>query len=125
MLTEEPHFDGSLEDLRAARAACALPLLRKDFIVDPYQLYEARAAGADAVLLIVAALERRGAGGAAREAARARSRRARRGARPRGAAPRARAAGADLIGVNNRDLRDFTVDMRRTLDADGARSRPA
>jgi len=57
VLTEPAFFDGSLDDLRAVRACVRLPLLRKDFIVDRYQLFESRAAGADAVLLIVAALE--------------------------------------------------------------------
>jgi indole-3-glycerol phosphate synthase len=113
ILTEGPNFDGSLEDLRAARAACELPLLRKDFVVDPYQLYEASAAGADAVLLIVAAL-------AQEELASLHSE-----ARSLGLdvlvevhdsleLERAIAVGADVVGVNNRDLRDFSVDVERT-----------
>jgi indole-3-glycerol phosphate synthase len=114
VLTEGPHFDGSLEDLRVARAACALPILRKDFIVDPYQLHEARAAGADAVLLIVAAL---GDPALSRlhEAAGELGLDALMEVHDRAELHRAREVGAQLIGINNRDLRDFSVDVERTF----------
>jgi indole-3-glycerol phosphate synthase len=114
VLTEGPNFDGSLEDLRTARAACGLPVLRKDFILDPYQLYEARAAGADAVLLIVAALtlsELRSLRGLARELDLDVLVEAHDAAELRVALD----GGADLIGINNRDLRDFSVDVERTF----------
>jgi indole-3-glycerol phosphate synthase len=114
VLTEGPHFGGSLEDLRAARAACALPVLRKDFIVDPYQLYEARLAGADAVLLIVAALdfgELKGLHGLARSL----GLEALVEVHDAGELQIALELGADPIGINNRDLRDFTVDVSRTF----------
>jgi indole-3-glycerol phosphate synthase len=113
VLTEEPNFEGSLEDLRAARAACDLPILRKDFIVDPYQLYEARAAGADAVLLIVAALDRN-------ELACLHETACELGldvlveVHDSEELASAASIGASLIGVNNRDLRDFSVDVART-----------
>jgi indole-3-glycerol phosphate synthase len=115
VLTEERHFDGSLEDLHEAREASSLPIRRKDFIIDPYQLYEAAAAGADAVLLIVAALDPD---------------------RLAELSASARALGLEtlvevhdeselesaltvpgvVIGINNRDLTDFSVDVRRTFE---------
>ncbi len=113
ILTEEPNFGGSLEDLRRTRELTALPLLRKDFIVDDYQLHEAADAGADAVLLIVAALERtalHSLHGHAREL----------GldvlveVHDRAELQLALELGAELIGINNRDLRDFSVDLSRT-----------
>jgi indole-3-glycerol phosphate synthase len=113
ILTEGPNFDGALEDLRAARAACTLPLLRKDFIVDPYQLYEASAAGADAVLLIVAALEQEQLASLHGEA-RSIGLDVLVEVHDRPELQRALAVGADVVGVNNRDLRDFSVDVERT-----------
>jgi indole-3-glycerol phosphate synthase len=113
ILTEGPNFGGALEDLRAARQACGLPLLRKDFVVDAYQLHEARAAGADAVLLIVAALD-------AAELASLYATAREIGldvlveVHDRDELQRAIELGADIIGVNNRDLRDFSVDLERT-----------
>ncbi len=115
VLTEGPHFAGSLDDLRAARAACDLPLLRKDFLVDPYQLHEALAAGADAVLLIVAALDPATLADLY-ERARALELDALVEVHDREELQRALQLGADLIGINNRDLRDFTVDVGRTLE---------
>jgi indole-3-glycerol phosphate synthase len=110
VLTEPTFFDGALEHLTAVRGAVDLPLLRKDFIVDDYQLFEARAAGADAILLIVAALDQRALPGLQRRASEL------------GLATlvevhdeeelaRAVHSGARVIGVNNRNLRTLTVDV--------------
>jgi indole-3-glycerol phosphate synthase len=115
ILTEERNFDGSLDDLRAARAATTLPLLRKDFIVDRYQLYEAATAGADAVLLIVAALEPASLADL-HEHARALSLDALVEVHDRDELERALAIEPALVGINNRDLRDFSVDPGRTLE---------
>jgi indole-3-glycerol phosphate synthase len=116
VLTESAHFGGALADLEEARAATSLPILRKDFIVDGYQVYEAAVAGADAILLIVAALEPSDLAVLFREAV---------------AVdldvlvevhdePELNVAleviDADVIGINNRDLTDFTVDVERTYE---------
>jgi indole-3-glycerol phosphate synthase len=113
VLTEGPNFEGALEDLRAARAACDLPLLRKDFVVDPYQLHEAIAAGADAVLLIVAALGLRELA-ALHDSARALGLDVLVEVHDREELHGALEIGADIVGINNRDLRDFSVDLQRT-----------
>lgn len=115
VLTEEAHFGGSLADLREARAATELPLLRKDFTIDPYQLYEAKLAGADAVLLVVGSLDD--------------SRLASLYAQARELdldaiveihddeeLERALELDCDVIGINNRNLEDFSVDIQRTFD---------
>jgi indole-3-glycerol phosphate synthase len=113
VLTEGPNFDGSLEDLGIARAACDLPILRKDFIVDPYQLHESRSAGAQAVLLIVAALPRRELA-SLHDEARAIGLDVLVEVHDRAELHDALGLGADMVGINNRDLRDFSVDVERT-----------
>jgi indole-3-glycerol phosphate synthase len=114
VLTEGPNFGGSLEDLQAARAASGLPILRKDFIVDPYQLHEARAAGADAVLLVVAALSVEELA-ALHDGALALGLDALVEVHDEAELRGALEVGAELIGINNRDLRDFSVDVERTF----------
>jgi indole-3-glycerol phosphate synthase len=115
VLTDEAHFGGSLEDLRAARAACGLPIIRKDFIVDPYQLYEAAVYGADAVLLIVRALDdeqlRR-----LRDEARAIDLDCLVEVHDGDELERALEADAAVIGINNRNLDDGTVDIATTYE---------
>ncbi len=115
VLTEGPSFGGSLDDLWAARAASALPILRKDFIIDPYQLHEAVAAGADAILLIVAALGRADLE-ALHETALSLGLAALVEVHDESELERAAALGARLIGINNRDLTTLRVDIRRTFE---------
>jgi indole-3-glycerol phosphate synthase len=115
VLTDEAHFGGGLADLREARAACELPILEKDFIIDRYQLYEAALAGADAVLLIVAALERDHLSALHAEA---------RGldldviveVHKEAELETALTVDAEVIGINNRNLDDFSVDVQTTYE---------
>lgn len=110
VLTDAPSFGGSLEDLSAARAATALPLLQKDFVVDPYQLHEALLTGADGVLLIVAALDD-GALRALHEEADGLGLDCLVEVHDEHELERALARDAAMIGINNRDLRDLSVDL--------------
>jgi indole-3-glycerol phosphate synthase len=114
VLTDAPYFQGSLADLRAVRGVVDLPVLRKDFILDEYQLFEARAAGADAVLLIAECLDD------------CNLRKLHQRAIDIGLTPlvelydpdnlnRVLDTGATLVGVNNRDLRTFHTDIEHTL----------
>jgi indole-3-glycerol phosphate synthase len=115
VLTERAFFQGKLEYLGAIRKAAGLPLLRKDFIIDEYQIHEARAAGADAVLLIAACLEKQqledflGIAGRAGLDVLVESHTYRE-------LDKALLSGATLVGINNRDLRTFSVSLQTTLD---------
>jgi len=113
VLTDERDFGGRLEYLALVRAEVSLPLLRKDFVVDAYQIDEARVAGADAVLLIVAAL-RPDALARLHAAARARDLDVLVEVHDERELAVALDAGAQLVGVNNRDLRTFEVDLATT-----------
>lgn len=111
VLTEEDRFQGSLDDLRAVRAAVKIPVLRKDFIFDEYQLYESAAAGADALLLIVAALEDEKLAHLRRLTEDGLGMDALVEVHTKDEMRRAEAAGARLIGINNRNLRTFEVSL--------------
>ncbi len=115
VLTERKFFQGKLEYLAAIRSSAGLPLLRKDFIIDEYQIFEARAAGADAILLIAACLEKQQIEDFIGIAAQA-------GldvlveSHTYKELDRSLLAGAAIVGINNRNLSTFAVSLRTTLD---------
>ena len=115
VLTDEPHFGGSPDDLQAARKAVGLPVLRKDFTVCEADVCDARLMGADAVLLIVAALDDAELASFGRLAAEL-DLAALVEVHDQAEVDRALAAGADLVGVNQRDLMTFSVDTQRAVD---------
>jgi indole-3-glycerol phosphate synthase len=115
VLTDEAHFGGSLSDLTEARAACELPLLQKDFIVDRYQLYEAALVGADAILLIVAALDRDRLA-ELHDEARSLDLDCLVEVHDEPQLETALTVDADVIGINNRNLEDFSVDIQTTFE---------
>lgn len=119
VLTDAPYFHGHEDYLVAARAACDLPVLRKDFMVDPWQVAEARAIGADAILIIVAALDD-GAMAEIEAAADERGMDVLVEVHDAAEFDRALRLKSRLIGVNNRDLRDFSVDFARTYELVGS-----
>ena len=116
VLTEGANFGGSLADLREARAASALPVLRKDFIVDAYQVYESAAAGADAILLIVAAVDAGLLAELHREAQALDLDVLVEVHDEEELETALEVVDADVIGINNRDLGDFSVDVSRTFE---------
>lgn len=115
ILTEEDYFDGSLADLRTAKAFIDLPVLRKDFVVDEYQVYESAVNGADAILLIVAALDDRELASFRRVAEDELGMDALVEVHDAPQVDRAASCGAKLIGVNNRNLRTFEVSVETSL----------
>jgi indole-3-glycerol phosphate synthase len=115
VLTDQPSFQGQLAHLEEVRAAVDVPLLRKDFLIDRYQLLEARAAGADAVLLIAEILDTAALRRLLREANEL-GLQALVELYDRDNLSRVLDAGARLIGINNRDLRTFTVRLEHTLE---------
>ena len=123
VLTEEDYFSGSLDDLRQVKTAVDLPVLRKDFVFDEYQVYESAAAGADAILLIVAALDEDALVSLRRLAEDELGMDALIEVHTSDEMKRAMSCGAKIIGVNNRDLRTFEVSLETSLSL--AREAPA
>lgn len=116
ILTDEPYFGGRLEYLALIRPHVPLPMLRKDFIIDPYQIYESRVMGADAILLIVAAIESDALLREWRELAESLGLDALVEVHTEAELERALRSGAGLIGINNRNLHTFETTLQTTFD---------